>query len=89
MSWEYIGRSRGGARPFPPPSPHVLGKRKGIAEGRKAGRTSDKKTGFPPPPPLAQGLDPPLRIFAERLQPLDRTKRVTTNSNSEPHIRYW
>ena len=38
---------------------------------------------------FAQGLDPPLRIFAERLQPLDRTKRVTTNSNSEPHIRYW
>ena len=29
-----------------------------IAEGRKAGRASDKKTA--PPPPLAQGLDLPL-----------------------------
>ena len=36
--------------PVRPPPPHVLdvlGKRKRIAEGRKAGRASDKKTGLP------------------------------------------
>ena len=87
MSWEYIGRSRGGARPSPPPPPMFWVKEKESQEEEKpAGQATKKRVS---PPPLAQGLDPPLRIFAERLQPLDRTKRVTTNSNSEPHIRYW
>ena len=88
MSWEYIGRSRGGARPAPPPPPMFWVKEKeSQKEEKPAGQATKKRVS--PPPPLAQGLDPPLRIFAERLQPLDRTKRVTTNSNSEPHIRYW
>ena len=39
----------------------ILGKKKkGIAEGRKAGSPSDRKPP-PPPPSLAQGQDPPLR----------------------------
>ena len=42
--------------PSPPP-PH-FGEKK-TAEGRKAGRASDKKPG----PPLAQGLDPPLHTL--------------------------
>ena len=54
------GGSRGKAGGPPPPPPHlILGKnKKRIAEGRKAGRASDKQSG--PPPPLAQGLDPLL-----------------------------
>ena len=56
--------TRGGSRGKaggPPPPPHlILGKnKKRIAEGRKAGRASDKQPG-PPPPPLAQGPDPLL-----------------------------
>ena len=47
--------SRGGARGARPPL--ILGKKEGMTEGRKAGRAS-KTT--PPPPPLAQGLDPLL-----------------------------
>ena len=45
-----LGEGLGGPRP----SPHILGKKKKITEGRKASRASDKK------PLLAQGLDPPL-----------------------------
>ena len=47
------------------PSPPLLisGKEKRTAEGRQAGRASDKKT--PPPlPPLTQGLDPPLSVYS-------------------------
>ena len=55
--------TRGGSRGKAggPPPPHlILGKnKKRIAEGRKAGRASDKQPG-PPPPPLAQGPDPLL-----------------------------
>ena len=43
---------RGGARGLPAPPPSSILSKKKIAEGRKAGRASDKK--------LVQGLDPPL-----------------------------
>ena len=43
----------GGSRAW---APLILGKKEEMTEGRKASRAS--KT--PPPPPLAQGLDPPL-----------------------------
>ena len=85
MSWEYRGGSRGGARPSPPMFWMFWVKEKeSQKEEKPAGQATKKRAS-----PFTQGLDPPLRIFAERLQPLDRTKRVTTNSNSEPHIRYW
>ena len=58
ISWELpmvdLGEGPGGPRP-----PSYFGKKKKrIAEGRKDSRASDKKTSTPPP--LTQGLDPPL-----------------------------
>ena len=86
MSWEYRGGSRGGARPSPPPMFWMfwVKEKESQKEEKPAEQATKKRTS-----PFTQGLDPPLRIFAERLQLLDRTKQVTTNSNSEPHIRYW
>ena len=46
------GRSRGGAR-----EPLILGKKEEIREGREAGRANRTR----PSPPLAKGLDPPLK----------------------------
>ena len=53
----------GGPAPLPPPYFAWKKKKKRIAEGRKAGRASDKKPG----PPLAQGLDPPLLMYGNML----------------------
>ena len=47
--------------PVPPPL-LISGKEKRTAEGRQAGRASDKKP--PPLPHLAQGLDPPLSVYS-------------------------
>ena len=58
--------------PRPPPS--FLAKIKRIAKGRKAGRVSDKK---PPPPSLAQGLDPPKR----------RMRKINTDHNIMTKLR--
>ena len=58
----------------PPRPPSFLGKIKRIAKGRKAGRVSDKK---PPPPSLAQGLDPPLR----------RMRKINTDHNIMTKLR--
>ena len=59
--------------PRPPPS--FLGKIKRIAKGRKAGRVSGKKP--PPPPSLAQGLDPPQR----------RMRKINTDHNIMTKLR--
>ena len=59
-TFKISGGSREGA-----PFPLILGgKKKRIAEGRKAGRATDKKSQPPLPPLLAQGLDPPLKMVA-------------------------
>ena len=39
----------------PPPPPSILSKKEEMGEGKKASRASKSR-----PPPLAQGLDPPL-----------------------------
>ena len=62
--------------PRPPPS--FLGKIKRIAKGRKAGRVATKNRARPPPPPsLAQGLDPPLR----------RMRKINTDHNIMTKLR--
>ena len=61
----------------PPPPPSFLGKIKRIAKGRKAGRVSDKKPPVPPPPSLAQGLDPPQR----------RMRKINTDHNIMTKLR--
>ena len=48
------GGSRGGAR-----APLILGKKEEMTEGKMGDRASKSR---PPPPPLAQGLDPPLIV---------------------------
>ena len=57
----------GPGRPAPLPPPYFAlkkkKKKKRIAEGRKAGRASDKKPG----PPLAQSLDPPPLMYGNML----------------------
>ena len=53
-----LGKGYGG----PPPLFWV--KKEKITEGGKAGRASKTKTPPTPRPPLAQGLDPPLRQVA-------------------------
>ena len=61
-----------------PPPPSFLGKIKRIAKGRKAGRVSDKKPrAAPPPPSLAQGLDPPQR----------RMRKINTDHNIMTKLR--
>ena len=53
---ELSGGSRGGARPL------ILGIKEEMTEGKKASRTAGQVNRDPPPPPLAQGLDPPLEL---------------------------
>ena len=45
----------------PPPPPLFLVKKEEMTEGKMADRASKSRLG-PPPPPLAQGLDPPLIV---------------------------
>lgn len=47
-----------GEGPGGPDPTLILGKKEEIIEGRKAGRARKTK---PPPPPFAQGPDPPLK----------------------------
>jgi len=56
-----------------PGTPLILGKKKNIAEVRKAGRASKKKTP-PSPAPLVQGLVPPLNT------PYPTTLHMTSGS---------
>ena len=77
MSWEYRGGSRGRARPSPPHVLDVLGKRKRIAEGRKAGRASDKKNG---PPPL-------LKVWIRHLEYFQKDCNHSIEQNELLQIR--